>query len=641
MTGDQTGDARRDRVVLFLDIDGALSALSARHGFKDGRRRMVDGYQLNVSRQLGERIRRLDVEVRWLTTWGEQANEVGKLIGLPPYAVAALPPSGASSAGSWKLDAVRSHIAREPRPFIWVDDEAIDEHAEAWAADCGTRSLLVRPKPNRGLEPADLDQMERFIDGEAPQGAEPPDSSHRRWIWASGRKLTAVELRIYRRAGLDEEAAATWANAGIEPYQAEGYCSRGLDLDEALRWLRAGVSGNTASQLSSSELRQVVDRNEQLLDDLERHWSSAASKMTLSDRAHLADQLGAGLAVEQVARWLDSGGPWTDISQWLASGLSPSEAARLHQCGVAPPTEDHLNQFAASGIPTSEALGWLAAGFTVEKALPFHELGIAPSEATEWVDAGISAEDAAALQRRGSAGPDTTPVLDVDPSLGWTEAELAQLAPDTLAWVLRIDFRSDPTDTTDPETLRSRILEQQAKGEHVGTLRWIEWGATEILLYEPEQVAPQIEAVRIVESLETWGQVRALPERAPVAAQLLYPFIWDAWNAGNFGLLGLHDDELIEQLEGASTLEQLVQALPADQPVAFNNLVDGEPTILDPFDAMQVGVPVLIQQRYGKEHSNMVSTWRSFPREQLQMIEQTLAAIGWSIEPGSTDELGV
>jgi hypothetical protein len=175
-----------ERVILFLDIDGVLNALSSRHGFKDGRRRVVDGFELNLSRRLGQRLRDLDAEVRWLTTWGDRANAVGALIGLPHYTVAARPHGGASSAGSWKLDAVRSHTVREPRPFVWVDDEAIDEQAAEWVTSCGVRSLLVRPRPNRGLAPADLDEIERFIEGGSPTTAEPADVLSQRWVWSAG-----------------------------------------------------------------------------------------------------------------------------------------------------------------------------------------------------------------------------------------------------------------------------------------------------------------------------------------------------------------------------------------------------------------------------------------------------------------------
>ena len=83
---------------MYLDVDG-VSALSSRHAVHDARRYIVDGLQLTLSRTLGTRLKQLDAELRWLTTWAEEANHVGALIGLPALAVAAAPPPGATASG--------------------------------------------------------------------------------------------------------------------------------------------------------------------------------------------------------------------------------------------------------------------------------------------------------------------------------------------------------------------------------------------------------------------------------------------------------------------------------------------------------------------------------------------------------------
>jgi hypothetical protein len=44
--------------------------------------------------------------------------------------------------------------------LIWTDDEVIPKE---WASD--ERKLIIRPKPNRGLQPEDLDRIERFALG--------------------------------------------------------------------------------------------------------------------------------------------------------------------------------------------------------------------------------------------------------------------------------------------------------------------------------------------------------------------------------------------------------------------------------------------------------------------------------------------
>jgi len=151
------------RVVVYLDVDGVISALSSKHAFRDARQYTVDGFQLTLSRALGTRLRGLDAELRWLTTWAEEANRVGALIGLPALDVAAHPPPGATASGPWKWEALRQVVELEGRPFVWVDDDAIGPDADAWAAQSPGQALLIRPRGNRGLSPAELDEIEEFI----------------------------------------------------------------------------------------------------------------------------------------------------------------------------------------------------------------------------------------------------------------------------------------------------------------------------------------------------------------------------------------------------------------------------------------------------------------------------------------------
>jgi hypothetical protein len=57
----------------------------------------------------------------------------------------------------------------------------------------------------------------------------------------SHRPLTPFELKIYRRAGLTDADAQTWADAGITPYLAEAFGDAGLDFAQALEWTSAGI----------------------------------------------------------------------------------------------------------------------------------------------------------------------------------------------------------------------------------------------------------------------------------------------------------------------------------------------------------------------------------------------------------------
>jgi hypothetical protein len=140
-----------------------VSALSSRHGFGDGRRTSIDDYDLTLWRKLGARLRQLDADIRWLTTWDQQANSVGARMGLQPLPVAGSPPQGATSSGPWKLEIVKAVVECERRAFVWIDDDAIGRDAEVWLENCPVRGVFIRPKANRGLTPPDLEAVEAFI----------------------------------------------------------------------------------------------------------------------------------------------------------------------------------------------------------------------------------------------------------------------------------------------------------------------------------------------------------------------------------------------------------------------------------------------------------------------------------------------
>ena len=129
-------------------------------------------------------------DVRWLTTWGHDANAgLHALLGLPELPVAgthadvAAPPTGepddlgrSALAGVtpaapdeltgrwWKFDVVRLLLRAEPgRRLVWLDDDlARSEPVRAWtraATDC----LLIAPDPRTGLVAAHLRAVDRFL----------------------------------------------------------------------------------------------------------------------------------------------------------------------------------------------------------------------------------------------------------------------------------------------------------------------------------------------------------------------------------------------------------------------------------------------------------------------------------------------
>jgi hypothetical protein len=194
-----TPDAQRP--LWLLDVDGVLNAVAKRpdrgvwRDWKHGKA-TADGVEWPIwfSPTVTGTVARLHetgvVEVRWLTTWGAQANgELRELMGLPELAVAGEPPHlaedhGADSHGEavaiekaddgkvgwWKLEAVQRILADEPeRPVIWTDDDLGGERdAVTWVERNVAQRLLLSPRPNTGLTPRQLRAIRSYCGDWAP-----------------------------------------------------------------------------------------------------------------------------------------------------------------------------------------------------------------------------------------------------------------------------------------------------------------------------------------------------------------------------------------------------------------------------------------------------------------------------------------
>lgn len=172
--------------VLFLDVDGVLNRVGATQPnanfetWGDWFKRkflLLDGsvkVNTKISHLMARALMDLPVEIRWLTTWEEDAPRfLAPVLGLPDYEVAGVmpahrrPDSGLFmvESSNWKLDVIL-HTMREDknRPIIWVDDEANDEDAYEALLDAGhTRVLAVRCRERDGYTPDDHALVEKFI----------------------------------------------------------------------------------------------------------------------------------------------------------------------------------------------------------------------------------------------------------------------------------------------------------------------------------------------------------------------------------------------------------------------------------------------------------------------------------------------
>jgi hypothetical protein len=74
-----------------------------------------------------------------------------------------------ASWGGWKFREVRRAVERDPRPFVWVDDD-IDWFrsgplsARDWASSISIPNLLIAPDPQTGLLPEQLAFIQPFVD---------------------------------------------------------------------------------------------------------------------------------------------------------------------------------------------------------------------------------------------------------------------------------------------------------------------------------------------------------------------------------------------------------------------------------------------------------------------------------------------
>jgi hypothetical protein len=167
------------RPWLFLDVDGVLNAYAlarrgSRNAFGDFRAVQAMGFALWLSEEMGRRLAALPVDIAWSTTWSPYVDdviveEVGLPRGLP---VAATPPEDGSVPWrtNWKLVQVRSFLAGDVRPFVWLDDDALDEPGpegitpREWAASLPVPSLLIAPSPTTGIQPGEIDSIEAWVD---------------------------------------------------------------------------------------------------------------------------------------------------------------------------------------------------------------------------------------------------------------------------------------------------------------------------------------------------------------------------------------------------------------------------------------------------------------------------------------------
>jgi hypothetical protein len=164
--------------ILLLDVDGVLNAslLDLPEGWRRG---TFNGFLLSWDPTVTDRLRGLHesgrVEIQWLTTWVEKADQLlaepmGLPRGLRVHAREGVASTGFAgqlrgASGWWKLAAARELALSEPdRRIVWIDDDLAlqaDDVVE-WLG-MHPHVLVVAPDLYTGLTHQHLDEIEAWL----------------------------------------------------------------------------------------------------------------------------------------------------------------------------------------------------------------------------------------------------------------------------------------------------------------------------------------------------------------------------------------------------------------------------------------------------------------------------------------------
>jgi len=167
--------------VWLLDIDGVINAtyrgtepptqVWRRDQWKTTR---VNGWQIHVAQPVVDFITEVwekrRAEIRWHTTWQDEANKLGAALGLPHFWVQESTNEFENQGDYllrgqwWKLPAVWRVKNLEKRSVIWTDDEIVDlSRAQQDSLLVGGKALLIAPTASYGLTKRQLARIGEFV----------------------------------------------------------------------------------------------------------------------------------------------------------------------------------------------------------------------------------------------------------------------------------------------------------------------------------------------------------------------------------------------------------------------------------------------------------------------------------------------
>lgn len=153
--------------IWFLDIDGVINALDdghLPHLTQTTARTMDTDWPIRYFPDVIEFINLVHrqglAEVRWLTTWGQDARtSLAPAVGLDDFYAYDL----VDSTGWWKADIVGESIERDARRIVWTDDDLDTEDVSFLDGQTSHAALVIAPAALTGLTSIDLSRVAGWL----------------------------------------------------------------------------------------------------------------------------------------------------------------------------------------------------------------------------------------------------------------------------------------------------------------------------------------------------------------------------------------------------------------------------------------------------------------------------------------------
>ncbi|NRQ50414.1 hypothetical protein [Aeromicrobium stalagmiti] len=153
--------------IWFLDIDGVVNAAGTDlppHLARTEATTAGTAWPIHYSPDVIEFINMVHragfAEVRWLTTWSQDARtSLAPAVGLDDFTAYEM----YDSDGWWKAEVVATSVKDERRPIIWTDDDITDIDIAWFRSSVEVPSMVIAPATEQGLTSAELRKIANFM----------------------------------------------------------------------------------------------------------------------------------------------------------------------------------------------------------------------------------------------------------------------------------------------------------------------------------------------------------------------------------------------------------------------------------------------------------------------------------------------